>query len=98
MQSPLIVQGHDWHLFIISRDVAHRPRQRVTWPKIDVRNTRSRFDVLKVTAVQHVLLERAATKWRPWFHQLIAQSCTLALAILEESLVSLREAECEAAA
>jgi len=63
----LIVQGHDWHLLIFSKN----DQEMTLWEQFDIGSTRSCFDALKVVAVLHWLMDWAESVWRPWFLSLL---------------------------
>jgi len=65
----IIVQGHDWHLLIVSQTLT--PLKTTVWQKIDMGSTRNCFDAHKVIAILHLLADWAETTWRPWFHTLL---------------------------
>lgn len=68
---PLVIaQGHDWHLLIISHQPSPEART-VIWQKIDIGNTRNCFDIYKVIAVLHLVMQWAETIWRPLFCSLL---------------------------
>ena len=67
----VIVQGHDWHLLIISHQLSPEEGRTIIWQKIDIGNTRSCFDTFKIVAVLHLALQWAETTWRPWFCSLL---------------------------
>lgn len=63
----LIIQGHEWHLLI-----ATKPDQGLVFrEQIPTGGTRNCFDMLKIVATLHWLLQWAETTWRPWFLSLI---------------------------
>lgn len=69
---PLVIaQGHDWHLLIISHQPSSEEGRTVIWQKLDVGNTRNCFDIHKVIAVLHLVMQWAETTWRPWFYSLL---------------------------
>lgn len=51
--SVLIAQGHDWHLLIVTKDA----EKMIVSEHIDVGNTRSCFNAMKVVAVLHWLMD-----------------------------------------
>jgi len=63
----LIVQGHDWHLLIVSKN----DQKMTVWEQIAIGSTRSCFDAMKVVAVLHWLMDWAERVWRTWFSSLI---------------------------
>lgn len=74
----LIVQGHDWHIFIVSQQhqtdeesPSSKKYATVIWQKIDIGNTRNCFDAYKLISVLHLVMDWAETVWRPWFLALI---------------------------
>ncbi|KAL8655149.1 MAG: hypothetical protein Q9210_001059 [Variospora velana] len=74
----LIVQGHDWYLFVVSQQqpsLAEKKKRKLTtviWQKIDIGNTRNCFDAYKLLSVLHLIMDWAYRVWRPWFLELIA--------------------------
>ncbi|KAL9078306.1 MAG: hypothetical protein Q9157_002769 [Trypethelium eluteriae] len=58
----LIAQGHDWHFLIVSKN----DYKLTIWEQIDIGNTRSCFDAMKVVTVLHWLMDWAERVWRPW--------------------------------
>jgi len=69
---PLVIaQGHDWHLLIISHQPSPEDGRTVIWQKIDIGNTRNCFDIYKIIAVLHLVMQWAETTWRPWFYSLL---------------------------
>ncbi|SLM39299.1 hypothetical protein LPUS_09819 [Lasallia pustulata] len=69
---PLVIaQGHDWHLLIISHQPSPEEGRTVIWQKIDIGNTRNCFDIYKIIAVLHLVVQWAETTWRPWFYSLL---------------------------
>ena len=64
----LIRQGQEWHLLIVTKTT----ERMVIREQIAIGSTRNVYDVLKVVAVLHWLLNWAETIWRPWFLKLIA--------------------------
>ena len=67
----VIVQGHDWHLLIISHQPSPEGGKTVIWQKIDIGNTRNCFDVHKIIAVLHLMMQWAEMTWRPWFYSVL---------------------------
>jgi hypothetical protein len=63
----LIVQGHEWHLLIATKS----DQGLVFREQIPIGSTRNCFDMLKIVATLHWLLQWAETTWRPWFLSLI---------------------------
>ncbi|KAL8824085.1 MAG: hypothetical protein Q9170_008256, partial [Blastenia crenularia] len=63
----LIVQGHDWHLFVVSRQPPGPEATKikkcttVIWQKIDIGNTRNCFDAYKLISVLHRVMDWAHT-------------------------------------
>ncbi|KAF2453090.1 hypothetical protein BDY21DRAFT_388301 [Lineolata rhizophorae] len=54
-----IVQGHDWHLLIVSRN----DHKMTVWEQIAIGSMRSCFDAMKVVAALHWLLDWAERVW-----------------------------------
>ncbi|KAL9016619.1 MAG: hypothetical protein Q9185_006031 [Variospora sp. 1 TL-2023] len=74
----LIVQGHDWYLFVVSQQqqpsVPEKKKRKITtviWQKIDIGNTRNCFDAYKLLSVLHLVMDWAYRVWRPWFLELV---------------------------
>lgn len=63
----LIVQGHDWHFLITSRN----DENMTVWEQIHCGSTRTCFDAMKVVATLHWIMDWIESVWRPFFHQLI---------------------------
>lgn len=64
----LIVQGHDWHLLILQKEL----NRTLIWEKIDVGNTRSVFAACQVLAVLHWLAHWADTTFKSWLEGLVS--------------------------
>ena len=68
----VIVQGHDWHLLIISHQVSPEGEEgTIIWQKIDIGNTRNCFDTYKIIGILHLVCRWAEMTWRPWFCSLL---------------------------
>jgi hypothetical protein len=65
----LIVQGHEWHLLIVTKDLD----KMIIREQIGFGNTRTCFNAMKVVAALHWLMDWAERVWRPWFMSLLPQ-------------------------
>lgn len=68
----IVVQGHEWHLMIVSQVKDGGQRRTVVWQMLGIGSTRTCFDTYKVIAVLHYLTRWAEQTWRPWFHSVVA--------------------------
>lgn len=53
----VIVQGHDWHLLIVSQTSAPLALKPTVGQKIDMGSSRNCFDAYKVVAILHLLAD-----------------------------------------